>query len=196
MMVRVWNGTRMQQLGAEGENRDSAAFRGSAARCHAGMAWARPCSCRGKGRRRLSPSLSSFHRPPLRAVLPPAPALAPAIGQDPEGSGRTRSCTGRRHLPMLCHSLASTMAATANRASPSSHLWDRNLWPDAISWQGNSSRAWETLRIDAKKHLDPSCPPGMGRTQMPKPPGDPRTKFPQLGPFPGSSSTKSPSWER
>lgn len=64
-MVRVRDGTGMGHLGAEAENKHQTAFCGSAVRCHARVARARPCRCRGKGSRRLSPSLISF-TPPAR----------------------------------------------------------------------------------------------------------------------------------
>lgn len=60
-MVHVWDGTRMGPLGAEAENKYQTAFCGSAVRCHARMAQARPCRCRGISLISFTPPARPFH---------------------------------------------------------------------------------------------------------------------------------------
>lgn len=146
------DGTRTGQPGAEAENQRNTALQGSAARCHARVARARLCSCRVKGSWRLNPSLTSFTpaAPPCRAAAGPSACSCPRAGPGEQREDHVLRWGGDAYR---CSAPACPMTVTANRAISSSHLWDHNF--DVTSRQGNSSRAWETLRIDAKRHSGP-----------------------------------------
>lgn len=148
--VCVRGGTGMAQLGAEAENKHNAAFHGSAMRCHA---WVARLGCAATAGRAAGgepcSDLLYTDRPSVPGRRRPQRLLLPS------GDQREDHVLHRGGGTHRCWALACTVTVTADRAILSSHIWDHDLWPDATFWQGNSSRARETLRTDAERRSGP-----------------------------------------